>query len=196
MLFRSQQQAVTCIDHPCLVLAGAGSGKTGVITRKIAWLIHKGHAAQHICAVTFTNKAAREMRQRVNRLLDSKTTKGLSISTFHSLGQRILMRESHRLGYRRGFSIMDSRDVETCLDSLAQRIDMETDYIRQTMYQISRWKNDFINPETAIAQAEDALSAGQARLYQEYRQHLLACNSMDFDDLIMLPVQHIGRAHV
>jgi ATP-dependent DNA helicase Rep len=184
-----QQQAVTCIDRPCLVLAGAGSGKTGVITRKIAWLIHKGHAAQHICAVTFTNKAAREMRQRVNRLLDSKTTKGLSISTFHSLGQRILMRESHRLGYRRGFSIMDSRDVETCLDSLAQRIEMETDYIRQTMYQISRWKNDFINPETAIAQAEDALSAGQARLYQEYRQHLLACNSMDFDDLIMLPVQ-------
>ena len=184
-----QQQAVTCIDRPCLVLAGAGSGKTGVITRKIAWLIHRGHAAQHICAVTFTNKAAREMRQRVNRLLDSKTTKGLSISTFHSLGQRILLRESHRLGYRRGFSIMDSRDVESCLDSLAQRIEMDTDYIRQTMYQISRWKNDFINPETAIARAEDTLSAAQARLYHEYQQHLLACNSMDFDDLIMLPVQ-------
>jgi len=184
-----QQQAVTCVDQPCLVLAGAGSGKTGVITRKIAWLIHKGHAAQHIYAVTFTNKAAREMRQRVNRLLDKKTTKGLSISTFHSLGQRILLRDSHRLGYRRGFSIMDSRDVELCLDALALRIEQETDYIRQTMYQISRWKNDFIDPETAAATAEDALGAGQARLYHEYQQHLLACNSMDFDDLIMLPVR-------
>jgi ATP-dependent DNA helicase Rep len=184
-----QQQAVTCVDQPCLVLAGAGSGKTGVITRKIAWLIHKGHAAQHIYAVTFTNKAAREMRQRVNRLLDRSTTRGLSISTFHSLGQRILLREAYRLGYRRGFSIMDARDVENCLDGLAHRIDLETDYIRQAIYQISRWKNDFIAPEAAIASSEDALGAGQARLYQAYRQHLLACNSMDFDDLIMLPVQ-------
>ena len=184
-----QQQAVTCVDKPCLVLAGAGSGKTGVITRKIAWLIHKGHAARHIYAVTFTNKAAREMRQRVNRLLDRKTTRGLSISTFHSLGQRILLRESYRLGYRRGFSIMDARDVENCLDGLAHRIDLETDYIRQAMYQISRWKNDFIAPEAAMVSAEDAVSAGQARLYHAYQQHLLACNSMDFDDLIMLPVQ-------
>ncbi|MCG6890194.1 MAG: UvrD-helicase domain-containing protein [Gammaproteobacteria bacterium] len=184
-----QQQAVTCVDKPCLVLAGAGSGKTGVITRKIAWLIHKGHAAGHIYAVTFTNKAAREMRQRVNRLLDRKTTRGLSISTFHSLGQRILLRESYRLGYRRGFSIMDARDVENCLDGLAHRIDLETDYIRQAMYQISRWKNDFIAPEAAMASAEDAVSSDQARLYHAYQQHLLACNSMDFDDLIMLPVQ-------
>jgi ATP-dependent DNA helicase Rep len=184
-----QQQAVTCIDRPCLVLAGAGSGKTGVITRKIAWLIHQGHAARHICAVTFTNKAAREMRQRVNHLLDSKATKGLRISTFHSLGQRILVRESQRLGYRRGFSIMDSRDVEACLDSLAQRIDEDSDYIRKAMYRISRWKNDFIDPETAAATAQDTLEQTWARLYLEYQQHLLACNSMDFDDLIMLPVK-------
>ena len=184
-----QRQAISCIDQPCLVLAGAGSGKTGVITRKIAWLIHRGHPAQHIFALTFTNKAAREMRQRVNRLLDSKTTKGLSISTFHSLGQRILVRESHRLGYRRGFSIMDSRDVEACLDSLAKRSEFDSDSIRQTMYQIGRWKNDFINPEAAAATAQDNLTQLQARLYHEYQQQLLACNSMDFDDLIMLPVQ-------
>ena len=188
-LNQPQQQAVKCIDRPCLVLAGAGSGKTGVITRKIAWLIHQGYAAQHICAVTFTNKAAREMRQRVTRLMDSKTTKGLKISTFHSLGQRILIHESHRLGYRRGFSIMDSRDVETCLDGLAHRLEQDTDYIRQTMYQISRWKNDFIDPTTAVATADTPLLQAQARLYVEYQQHLLACNSMDFDDLIMLPVQ-------
>jgi ATP-dependent DNA helicase Rep len=184
-----QQQAVACIDRPCLVLAGAGSGKTGVITRKIAWLIQQGYAAQHICAVTFTNKAAREMRQRVARMLDDKTTRGLAISTFHSLGQRILVREGHRLGYRRGFSILDSRDVEACLESLAQRIAPESEYIRQSMYQISRWKNDFIDAETALAMAENSLEQTQASLYREYQQYLLACNSMDFDDLIMLPVR-------
>jgi ATP-dependent DNA helicase Rep len=188
-LNQPQQQAVKCIDRPCLVLAGAGSGKTGVITRKIAWLIQQGYATQHICAVTFTNKAAREMRQRVNRLLDKKTTKGLRISTFHSLGQRILIQESHRLGYRRGFSIMDSRDVEACLDGLAHRLEQNTDYIKQTMVQISRWKNDFIAPAEATATADTPLLQAQAHLYQEYQQHLLACNSMDFDDLIMLPVQ-------
>ena len=133
------------------MLAGAGSGKTGVITRKIAWLIEQGYAAQHICAVTFTNKAAREMRQRVTRLMGKKGTKGLKISTFHSLGQRILIHEAHRLGYRRGFSIMDSHDVQTCLGGLAHRLEQDTDYIRQAMYQISRWKNDFIDSETALA---------------------------------------------
>jgi ATP-dependent DNA helicase Rep len=188
-----QQQAVKCIDQPCLVIAGAGSGKTGVITRKIAWLIEKGYSAQQIYAVTFTNKAAREMRQRVSKLLDSKITKGLKISTFHSLGQRILLQEAHRLGYRRGFSIMDSRDVETCLEGLAHRLNQESDYIKQAMYQISRWKNDFIDPETAAATAEDAISQAQAGLYIEYQQQLLACNSMDFDDLIMLPLQLFRR---
>lgn len=188
-LNQPQQQAVKCIDRPCLVLAGAGSGKTGVITRKIAWLLQQGYAAQHICAVTFTNKAAREMRQRVTRLIDGKTTRGLKISTFHSLGQRILIHEAHRLGYRRGFSIMDSRDVETCLGDLAHRLEQDSDYIRQSMYQISRWKNDFVAPAAAAATADTPLLQAQARLYEEYQQHLQTCNSMDFDDLIMLPVQ-------
>ncbi len=193
-LNKPQQQAVKCIDRPCLVLAGAGSGKTGVITRKIAWLIHQGYAANHICAVTFTNKAAREMRQRVTRLMDRQTTLGLKISTFHSLGQRILQQEAFRLGYRRGFSIMDSGDVETCLQGLAHRIDQESDYIRQSMFQIGRWKNDFIDPQSALATADTPLLQAQANLYLEYQQHLLACNSMDFDDLIMLPVQ-LFRQH-
>jgi ATP-dependent DNA helicase Rep len=193
-LNKPQQQAVKCIERPCLVLAGAGSGKTGVITRKIAWLIHQGYAAHQICAVTFTNKAAREMRQRVTRFMAKKTTQGLKISTFHSLGQRILFQESHRLGYRRGFSIMDSRDVETCLDGLAHRIEQDNDYIKQSMYQISRWKNDFVDPEAALSSADNPAMQAQARLYAEYQQQLLACNSMDFDDLIMLPVQ-LFRAH-
>ena len=184
-----QQNAVTCIDQPCLVLAGAGSGKTGVITRKIAWLIHKGYQPEQIYAVTFTNKAAREMRQRVGNLLDSGRAKGLTISTFHSLGQRILVREAHRLGYRRGFSILDARDVEACLESLAQRIAPDSDNIRQALYQISRWKNDCIDPETAMNAADNAITRMQATLYAEYQRYLLACNSMDFDDLIMLPLR-------
>jgi ATP-dependent DNA helicase Rep len=184
-----QQQAVKCIDRPCLVLAGAGSGKTGVITRKIAWLIHQGYAAHHICAVTFTNKAAREMRQRVAILVDKRTARGLKISTFHSLGQRILLQESHRLGYRRGFGIMDTHDVETCIEGLSQHSEQDTDYVKQVRWQISRWKNDFIEPATAMVQADTEMMQSQARLYVEYQQHLLACNSMDFDDLIMLPVK-------
>lgn len=149
---------------------------------------------RQICAVTFTNKAAREMRQRVTRLMDRQSTRGLKISTFHSLGQRILLEESHRLGYRRGFSIMDARDVETCLDGLTHRGEQDSDQVRQTMYQISRWKNDFIDPETALATADTGTMQAQARLYLEYQQQLLTCNSMDFDDLIMLPVQ-LFRTH-
>jgi ATP-dependent DNA helicase Rep len=193
-LNQPQQQAVKCIDRPCLVLAGAGSGKTGVISRKIAWLIQQGYAAGQICAVTFTNKAAREMRQRVNRLLDSKTAKGLKISTFHSLGQRILIQESHRLGYRRGFSIMDSRDVESCLEELSHRGAEDSEQLRQAQFQISRWKNDFIDPSTAASISDSESMRAQAQLYLEYQQHLLTCNSMDFDDLIMLPVQ-LFRLH-
>ena len=129
------------------------------------------------------------MRQRVARLMDRKASQGLKISTFHSLGQRILLQEAHRMGYRRGFSIMDSRDVETCLDGLLHRVDQDDDFTRQAMYQISRWKNDFIDPQTALTQADNPLMQAQANLYMEYQQQLLACNSMDFDDLIMLPVR-------
>ena len=177
------------MNRPCLVLAGAGSGKTGVITRKIAWLIANGYQPNQVCAVTFTNKAAREMRQRVTRLLDKAAIRGLTISTFHSLGQRILQREASRLGYRRGFSILDARDVETCLDSLMHRTEHEADEVRQAMYRISRWKNDFIGSERALETAEDELTRRQAQLYLAYQQQLQACNSMDFDDLIMLPVR-------
>ncbi len=184
-----QREAVVCIDRPCLVLAGAGSGKTGVITRKIAWLIAQGYEPGRIYAVTFTNKAAREMKLRVARLLDGQPTRGLVISTFHSLGQRILLREARHLGYRRGFSIMDARDTEACLAELARRDAPDADQVRQARFQISRWKNDFVDPDTALAQADTPLLQTQARLYAAYREHLRACNTMDFDDLIMLPVQ-------
>ena len=190
-----QQQAITCVDKACLVLAGAGSGKTRVITHKIAYLIHEaGYEAKTIRALTFTNKSAREMKQRITALLGKKNAKGIGISTFHTLGLRILQIEYHKLGYRKGFSIMDSRDVESCLNELTHRNDQDDPaFVKQTMYQISRWKNEFIRADDALVNAETELEQLQAKIYQAYQQHLQACNSMDFDDLIMLPV-HLFRS--
>jgi len=128
------------------------------------------------------------MRQRIVALLGKKKAKGLHISTFHSFGLRILQQEYHLLGLRKGFSIMDSKDVETCLTELSLRTDIDLDFIKQAMYQISRWKNEFINAAGALQYADTPLLETQARLYQEYQQYLLACNTLDFDDLIMMPV--------
>ncbi len=189
-LNQPQQQAITCIDQPCLVLAGAGSGKTRVITHKIAYLINEaGYAPHSIRALTFTNKAAREMKQRITSLLTKQQSKGLGISTFHTLGLGILQTEHLALGYRKGFSIMDARDVESCIAELTHRSDQDDPaFVKQTMYQISRWKNEFIDSARAESVAETPLEQIQAKVYQSYQQHLIACNSMDFDDLIMLPV--------
>jgi ATP-dependent DNA helicase Rep len=184
-----QQQAVTCIDKPCLVLAGAGSGKTRVITYKIAHLIHQaGYAPNTIRALTFTNKSAREMKQRIVALLGKKHSKGIGISTFHTLGLRILQTEYFELGLRKGFSILDSKDVESCLTELLHRGENDLTFTKQAMYQISRWKNEFIDPISAIETADTPLLESQSRLYQQYQEHMLACNTLDFDDLIMMPV--------
>jgi ATP-dependent DNA helicase Rep len=184
-----QQAAISRVDKPCLVLAGAGSGKTRVITHKIAHLIHQaGYSPNRIRAVTFTNKAAREMNQRVVALLGKKNARGLNISTFHTFGLRIIQQEYLQLGLRRGFSIMDARDVEACLAELLHRSESDQSFVKQAMYQISRWKNEFINADSALQHAETQLEQIQARLYQEYQQYLIACNSIDFDDLIMMPV--------
>ena len=185
----AQQQAVACIDKPCLVLAGAGSGKTRVITYKIAYLIQQaGYAPGKIQALTFTNKSAREMKQRSAALLGKKHSKGIGISTFHTLGLRILQQEYLELGLRKGFSILDSNSVASCLAELLHRDDNDLSFVKQGMYQISRWKNEFIDPADAIRLADTPLAASQAELYQRYQQHMLACNTLDFDDLIMMPV--------
>ncbi len=184
-----QRRAVQCIDRPCLVLAGAGSGKTRVIASKIAWLLEQGYRPQQICALTFTNKAAREMQRRCRQPGRRRSAHGPRISTFHTLGLGILQRDAQYLGYRRGFSIMDARDVETCLGQLAWRDLDDTETLRRARHRISRWKNDFIDPAAAAEAAEDDRDAAFARLYADYRQHLLACNAMDFDDLIGLPVR-------
>jgi ATP-dependent DNA helicase Rep len=185
-----QREAVRYLDGPLLVLAGAGSGKTRVITAKIAHLIERaGVAARHITAVTFTNKAAREMKERVGHLLGAEASRGLSISTFHTLGLNILRRELEAAGLRRGFTILDEQDVEQLLRELGKRNEADRDTLQRARWRISTWKNELIEPDAAIAQAEDDLDAYYAALYGAYQRALRAYNAVDFDDLILLPVK-------
>ena len=183
-----QQAAVLHLGSPLLVLAGAGSGKTRVITQKIAWLIRKAeHDPKSIAAITFTNKAAREMRERAGQLLSKEESKGLTVSTFHTLGLNILKKEVKKLGYKPGFSILDAQDSDLILRELAIKEDIaEADDIR---WQVSRWKNDFLNPEQVMQQATDELNQRAACLYAQYQRQIKAYNAVDFDDLIVLPVQ-------
>ncbi|MES9857409.1 MAG: DNA helicase Rep [Sedimenticola sp.] len=186
----SQREAACHIDGPLLVLAGAGSGKTRVITRKIAYLVEKvGFNPRHITAVTFTNKAAREMKARVGELLHGKSAKGLSISTFHTLGLNILKREHKLLGYKSGFTIFDAQDSEGLLKELLRKGSGDDEVATSYQWRISGWKNEMLSPEQAMAQAEDDLGMRTAMLYAQYQRSLKAYNAVDFDDLILLPVQ-------
>ena len=183
-----QREAVLHTDTPLLVLAGAGSGKTRVITHKIAHLIrNRGLDPARIAAVTFTNKAAREMKARVAQLIGEDQPNGLRISTFHTLGLRILQTEHERLGYRKGFSIFDAGDSQSLLKEIMKR-DGDDSAVQAAQWKISAWKNALVGPEHALAHAEDALEAGAARLYAEYQRSLKAYNGVDFDDLIGVPV--------
>ncbi|MGD0961445.1 MAG: DNA helicase Rep [Methylomonas sp.] len=185
-----QLAAVKIIDRPLLVLAGAGSGKTRVITEKIAYLVRQGIPARHIAAVTFTNKAAREMKSRVCRLLDDKQGRGLTVSTFHALGFDILRAEYAALGYKAAISLFDEQDKLGLLRQLiAQGVDQcEIDAVENYTRLLGQWKNAFINPEQAAAGADCAESSAAAVLYQHYNRSLKAYNAVDFDDLIRLPV--------
>ncbi len=186
-----QRAAVGYIDGPLLVLAGAGSGKTRVITQKIAYLVSVcGISPANIAAVTFTNKAAREMKARVAELLDRERSKGLTVSTFHTLGLRILQREHARLGYKRGFTIFDADDSASLLrEILKLRNEDLNGVVDRVRNQISAWKSGLINPEQAAASAEDNIQLQAAQCYLEYQRHLHAYNAFDFDDLIARPVR-------
>jgi len=185
-----QQEAVTYVDGPLLVLAGAGSGKTRVITRKIAYLIQQvGLAPRHVTAVTFTNKAAREMKARVTELLRGSDSRGLGISTFHTLGLNLLRREHRRLGLKAGFSLFDDQDSTSLAKELMRRQDEDEGLAQTMLWRISEWKNAMRTPEQALSQAEEGLDARAARLYGAYQRALRAYNAVDFDDLILLPVQ-------
>lgn len=184
-----QREAVKYIDGPLLVLAGAGSGKTSVITQKIAYLIKEcGVPANTIAAVTFTNKAAREMRQRVGKLISESNSEGLMVSTFHQLGLRIIREELKTLQLKAGFSIFDGQDSQTLIkDILIQEHGAEGDQVFAIQNRISQWKNDGLLPEQALATAKSPADMLCAQAYLRYNRALRAYNALDFDDLILLP---------
>jgi ATP-dependent DNA helicase Rep len=185
-----QSAAVQHIGSPLLVLAGAGSGKTSVITQKIAWLIsHCEYQPCQIAAVTFTNKAASEMRERINKLLNVPT-KGLLITTFHTLGLTILRQHPKLVGLKPNFSIFDEQDCQSLLKDLMQRDDNIDDALLAALSGvISRWKDAEVGPDTAMLHAETPDEALGARLYEHYERSLRAYNAVDFDDLILLPLK-------
>ena len=184
------------IDGPLLVLAGAGSGKTSVITQKIAYLVeHCDIPARNIAAVTFTNKAAREMKARVNSLLSAKESKGLTVSTFHNLGLTIIRSEIKVLGFKPGFSILDQEDCRNLLKELLVRhSELDDKLIDSVQSTISNWKNALLEPGNATSVANSTGEQSIAMLYERYQRALKAYNAVDFDDLIMTPVM-LFRQH-
>jgi ATP-dependent DNA helicase Rep len=186
----AQREAVRYIDSPLLVLAGAGSGKTRVITEKIAYLIREcGMKAHHIAAVTFTNKAAREMKERAGKLLGGEA-RGLQVSTFHSLGLDIIRREIAVLGYKRGFSIFDQQDAQALIRELLLKSgEVDSDFVVLAQTSISNWKNALLTPAELVSRAASQGELTLAMLYERYQRSLKAYNAVDFDDLLALPVQ-------
>ncbi|MBI5436174.1 MAG: UvrD-helicase domain-containing protein [Nitrosomonadales bacterium] len=184
----TQRKAVKYLDGPLLVLAGAGSGKTRVITHKLAYLIEQcGYAPRNIAAITFTNKAANEMRERVGKLLTGCDAKELTVCTFHALGMQILRMEADLLGYKKQFSIFDSADTAKIIGELSGTPDKQEIRIAQSV--ISNWKASFTSPGQALSQAENEMQQHTARLYARYQETLRAYQAMDFDDLIRMPVE-------
>lgn len=184
-----QNNAVHYIDGPCLVLAGAGSGKTRVIINKISYLIQTcGYNPRNIAAVTFTNKAAREMKERLHQELGRKETRGLTVSTFHTLGLTIIKREAKTIGIKPGFTLFDGTDTLSLLKELTET-EFDGDKDKLTLLQgiISNYKNDLITPDQAINNAQSGEDVLFAQLYARYQQQLRAYNALDFDDLIMVP---------
>jgi ATP-dependent DNA helicase Rep len=182
----AQQEAVNYMHGPCLVLAGAGSGKTRVITHKIGRLIQAGLEAKRIAAITFTNKAAAEMRERAKSLI-GREARDVLICTFHALGVRMLRQDGAALGLKPQFSILDSDDVTSILKDAGGTTDAAT--ARQWQWAISLWKNMGLNAAQAEAQAKDDNEKVTARIMARYEERLAAYQSVDFDDLIGLPLK-------
>lgn len=181
-----QRQAIEKLDAPLLVIAAAGSGKTGVITAKITYLIKiKNLSPDRICAVTFTNKAAQEMQDRLKKQLPSKIVNKIKLGTFHSLGFDFIKKEAKNLGYRSGISIFDPEDTRAFLKDFLKD---DGEAAKTAAILISNWKNLLLSPEQAkeiVTPAEEVF----AFVYEKYQQQLHACNSVDLDDLIYLPVK-------
>ena len=188
MLNPEQRAAVEYCDGPLLVLAGAGSGKTRVITEKIAHLIGRRQLAPgKIAAITFTNKAAREMRERVAKLISAEAASKLTVCTFHALGLKFLQIEHDRAGLRRNFSILDADDSDAIIKELAPK-DLKKDQLFMLKSLLSRAKNDGLTPAQALKAARSPAEIEAATIYDLYQQRLTSYNAVDFDDLIRLPL--------
>jgi ATP-dependent DNA helicase Rep len=197
----AQMEAVHHLSGPCLVLAGAGSGKTRVIVHKIARLLQAGYASNQIAAITFTNKAAAEMRERAKALVGGRAAKPLAISTFHSLGVRILRGHGERVGLKPNFSILDSDDVLGVLKDAGGTTD--NTLARRWQWAIGAWKNRGLDAEAAEIDASSGIVAGDdrnredalvaARVMKRYEERLAAYQAVDFDDLIGLPTKLLAR---
>ena len=185
-----QTEAVKYVSGPCLVLAGAGSGKTRVITNKIAYLVQKcDYKARNIAALTFTNKAAREMKERVGQTLGRQESKGLMVSTFHTLGLNIVRRECKYLGLKANFSLFDAQDQMALLKELTEEeLDGDKDLLKQLQSTISNWKNDMLSPVDAAGRSQTERDQLFSHCYEMYQRQMKAYNALDFDDLILMPV--------
>ena len=186
----AQQDAVNHLRGPCLVLAGAGSGKTRVITHKIARLIQTGVEGKRIAAITFTNKAAAEMRERARGLV-GKAAGEVLICTFHALGVRLLREDGAALGLKPQFSILDSDDVLSLLKDCGATTDAAT--ARQWQWTISGWKNAGLDAAAALARAASEGERQTAQLMARYEERLAAYQAVDFDDLIGLPLRLLQK---
>ncbi|WP_439588922.1 ATP-dependent helicase [Hydrogenophaga sp.] len=186
----AQLQAVNHLGGPCLVLAGAGSGKTRVITHKIGRLIQAGLAADRIAAITFTNKAAAEMRERAGQLV-GREAKRVLICTFHALGVRLLREDGSVLGLKKQFSILDTDDITSLLKDCGGTTDAAT--ARGWQWTISAWKSAGLNAAQALAQAKDENERVAATIMARYEERLTAYQSVDFDDLISLPLKLLSE---
>jgi DNA helicase-2/ATP-dependent DNA helicase PcrA len=190
----SQREAVAATEGPVLVVAGAGSGKTRVLTYRIAHLIRDLDVSPFaILAITFTNKAADEMKQRVGALVGG-VVRGMWVSTFHSACVRILRREAHRLGYRSAFSIYDDIDARRLVDFCVRDLDLDPKRFppKQIRAAISRAKNELVDYESFAAQGSGPYHERIAEVYRLYQQRLLEASAMDFDDLLMVTVELLG----
>ena len=194
-LNKQQMAAVRFIEGPLLVLAGAGSGKTRVITQKIAYLVEQcSYPAHSICAVTFTNKAANEMRARVLSVLSPKARRGLKVATFHTLGLRIIKHDVLRCGLKTGFSIFDSEDCFQLLRGLlSPNRANEREYVLVVQQTISSWKNELLSPDLVLSNPPNTPFPEIIDLYPRYQQALQAYNAVDFDDLIRLAVSLLKK---
>jgi DNA helicase-2/ATP-dependent DNA helicase PcrA len=191
----AQLEAATTLSGPLLVLAGAGTGKTRVITYRMVELIRQGTPAERILSVTFTNKAAREMRERTSRLLGRRSSKKPFVSTFHALCVRILRQEIKALGYPQNFSIYDRADQESSARTALRDVRIEQASLRpgDLLARISRWKMGAVPPEEATEHVVDDLDYLAAVAYRRYQANLLASGAVDFDDLLLLTKQLFDR---